>query len=701
MITKFYLKGLDCIGCATKIEKALKEHLKEVELNSVTKTLVIDDNYKEEAQSIINSIEPEVQITRHKQTKDENSRIVMEPQILLIGFSAFLFTLGIIFRSPLSRTPYAWAEYAVFLLAYFLVGLKVVISAFTNIRHKAFFDETFLMTVATAGAIAIGELPEATGVMLFYAVGEAFQNKAVNKSRNSIKSLMNIRPDFARIIQNGQENNVSPKEVPIGSIILVKPGEKIPLDGKIVSGSSFVDTSALTGEPVPKRVSTGDTILSGMINIRGPISIKTTKSYPDSSVSKILDLVEKAANRKAPTEKFITTFARYYTPAMILIALGIAIIPPVVIPGAALLTWIYRALVILVISCPCALVISIPLGYFGGIGRASAQGILIKGANFLDALTKTHTIVFDKTGTLTTGSFEVSEIKAVGDISSHSLLKLAAKAEINSNHPIAHSILSKYQGNIDRNDISNYEEIAGCGIKATIDNSLVLAGNSELMNKYGIKHTPPITTDTVIHIAKDNNYKGYILISDKLKSNTVKAIKAIRKLGVKKIVMLTGDNKEKATEIAGKLGIDTVYAQLLPEDKLSILEDLHNDIENKTNNKLAYIGDGINDAPAITRSDIGIAMGGMGQDAAIEAADVVIMNDDPLNISRAINTAISTRKVVMQNIALSLGVKAIVVILGAYGMATMWGAVFADVGVTLLALMNSINLTRGLTRGQF
>ena len=576
----------------------------------------------------------------------------------------------------------------IYLTAYLIVGGDVVLKALKNILNGKIFDENFLMSIATIGAFIIGEYPEGVAVMLFYQIGELFQDYAVNKSRKSIAELMDIRPDYANIKRGNKIIKVDPDEVEVGELIVIKPGEKIALDGKVVSGNSTINTSALTGESLPREVEVGDEVLSGCINMSGVITVKVSKEFGESTVSKILDLVENASSKKSESEKFITKFAKYYTPAVVIIAVFLAVIPPLVLKDAVFYDWLYRALIFLVISCPCALVISIPLGFFGGIGGASAHGVLVKGSNYLEALSKTEVIVFDKTGTLTKGVFNVTEI-VTKNISKEELLEMAAYAESYSNHPISVSLQKAYGQKIDNSKISNVEEIPGHGVKATVFNKIVLAGNNKLMKSMAIKFLDDNDiTGTIVHIAIDGAYKGYIIISDEIKPDSKTAIENLKKVGIKKTVMLTGDSKKVGEKVAGELGIDLVYTELLPGDKVEKLEIL---LKEKTKNKnLSFVGDGINDAPVLARADVGIAMGGLGSDAAIEAADIVIMNDQLSKIATTVKIAKKTLNIVKQNIFFALIVKLIVLILGAGGAATMWEAIFADVGVSVLAILNAM-----------
>lgn len=579
-----------------------------------------------------------------------------------------------------------WLQIALFIISYIIVGGDVVKRAVKNIFKGQVFDENFLMSIATIGAFFIGKYPESVAVMLFYQVGELFQSYAVGKSRKSIASLMDIRPDYANVKKGDELVKVDPNEVQIGDIIVIKAGEKIPLDGKVIEGSSMIDTSALTGESVPREVEVGSDILSGCININGVITAEVTKEFGESTVSKILDLVENASSKKSNSEQFITKFARYYTPVVVIIAVFLAIIPPLVIDGATFSDWIYRALAFLVVSCPCALVISIPLSFFGGIGGASKKGVLVKGSNYLEALAETEIVVFDKTGTLTKGVFNVQEIHPEG-VSKEELLELTAHAESYSNHPISLSLKRAYSKEIDNGRISDVEEISGHGVIATVDGKKVMAGNIKLMKMMDIPYFKGELIGTIVHVAVNNKYIGYIVIADEVKEDSAQAIKELKAANIKQTVMLTGDNKSIGSKVAKELGLDKVYAELLPADKVEKLEELFSQKSKK--GKLAFVGDGINDAPVLTRADIGIAMGGLGSDAAIEAADVVIMTDEPSKIATAMKISKKTLKIAHQNIVFAIGIKIIVLILSAFGIATMWAAIFADVGVTIIAVLNA------------
>ena len=609
----------------------------------------------------------------------------MKKRLARIIIGGILFVLGMVLK-----TDNNYVEFGIYLAGYVIAGGDIVIRAVKNIFRGQVFDENFLMSVATIGAFIIGEYPEGVAVMLFYQVGELFQSYAVDKSRKSITSLMDIRPDFANVKRGCELIKTDPDEVRPGEIIVVKAGEKIPLDGKIINGNSLLDTSALTGESVPREVLPGSEVLSGCINLNGLITVEVTKEYGDSTVSKILDLVENATSKKAKTENFITKFAKYYTPIVVILAAFISIIPPLVINGASFGDWVYRGLTFLVISCPCALVISIPLGFFGGIGGASKKGILVKGGNYLEALAKTEIVVFDKTGTLTKGVFNVQEIHGSG-IENSELLELASYAESYSNHPISISLKNAYGKDIDNARIADVEEIPGHGVRAAVDDKIVLAGNDKLMATMNISYPKKEISGTVVHVAVNDVYAGYIVIADEIKEDSRKAIMELKKTRTHKTVMLTGDSKDVAENTAKKLGIDIVYSELLPDGKVEKLELLLS--QKSPQGKLAFVGDGINDAPVLARADIGIAMGGLGSDAAIEAADVVIMTDEPSKIVDAVKISRKTLGIVYQNIFFALTVKLLILILAAVGIASMWGGVIADVGVSVLAILNAM---RGL-----
>jgi len=699
----YELEGLDCAHCAAKIEHEIQklEGLSEATVNFATRTIEIDPDFEQDVAEVLQRVEPHVKLVPKKSASEkreemaEKSKAMLRHKLLNIFLSAAFLGLGIIL-SPRLHGSYEILEYGIFLIAYLLAGREVVETAIRNILNGQVFDENFLMTVATIGAFAIHELPEAVGVMLFYSVGEYFQDLAVSRSRRSIAELMDIRPDYANLVLGNEISKVSPEIVSIGQTILVRPGEKVPLDGEVLEGSSFVDTSALTGESVPRKVKTGEKVMAGTVNGPGLLMVKVEKTFEESSVSKILNLVENAAGRKAPTEQFITKFARYYTPAVVFSAMAIALIPPLLVPGQIFAKWFYRALTMLVISCPCALVVSIPLGYFGGIGGASRSGILVKGANFLEALTNIDTVVFDKTGTLTKGVFRVNDVKALGAFAGEELLRMTAHAEVHSNHPIAKSILEAFDGELDEKAVRNYREIAGHGIVADVDGKKVLAGNEKLLKREGIAVNSEDIDGTVVHVAVDGSYAGYITISDELRQDAPQAIQKLKALGIKSTVMLTGDTEDTASRIARLLDLDGYHAGLLPEEKVQKLEEIQ--VKGNQRRKVAFVGDGINDAPVITRADVGIAMGGLGSDAAIEAADVVIMEDMPSKVAEAINIARFTRKIVIQNIAFALGVKGVFLAMGAVGAASMWEAVFADVGVALLTVLNSSRTLMRKTR---
>ncbi len=586
---------------------------------------------------------------------------------------------------------YEWINNVIFIASYLIVGLEIVLKAIRNITRGKVFDENFLMAIATIGAFAVGEFPEAATVMILYQIGELFQSYAVDKSRKSISSLMDIRPDYANVKRENEVLKVSPEEVKIGELIVVKPGEKIPLDGVIEEGKSMLDTSSLTGESMPQDVNIGDNVLSGCINKSGLLTIKVTKEFGASTVSKILDLVENASSKKSKSENFITKFAKYYTPAVVIIAVILAVVPPIIIKDAIFTDWIYRALTFLVVSCPCALVISIPLGFFGGIGGASKKGILVKGSNYLEALAQTEIVVFDKTGTLTEGIFEVQKIETV-DIKKEELLELATYAENHSNHPISLSVKNAYKNKIDMKKITETEEIAGLGVKAIIDGKQVLVGNDKLMEQVKINYEKSTDIGTILYVAIDNKFAGYIVIADKIKNDSKKTIEILKGNNIKKTVMLTGDKKQVGEHVADILGLDEVYTELLPDGKVKKVEELLKQKSEK--GKLVFVGDGINDAPVLALADIGIAMGGLGSDAAIEAADVVIMTDEPSKIGNAIQISKKTMRIVRENIIFSLVVKIAVLILSACGLSTMWEAVFADVGVSIIAILNSLRVLR-------
>ncbi len=679
------LEGLDCENRAAKIEKELRKigGLSDLSISFVSKTVSFDPSYETAVAETLKKVDPNVVLVSEvdKQSHPSHSGDSDKKKLVKILLSVFFLIIGLMI-GPKFHGVSEPLEYGIFLIAYIIAGWDVIFKAFKNISKGTIFDENFLMTAATAGAFAIHQLPEAVGVMLFYSVGEYIQGLAVNRSKRSIESLMNIRPDYANVKTGEGIFKMNPDNVNIGDIIVVKPGERIPLDGKVVTGNSYIDTSSLTGEPLPKTVGPGDEVLAGTVNIEGLLEVSVTKPFSESSVSKILDLVRNAGSRKAKTEKFITRFARYYTPAVVFGAIAVAVIPPLIIQGATLSDWIYRSLTLLVISCPCALVISIPLGYFGGIGGASRKGILIKGANFLEALVGLEAVVFDKTGTLTEGVFRVMDIHEANGYSKNEILKFAAYAENNSTHPIARSIKMAFDDDIREASISKVREIAGNGVEAFADGHHVLVGNHKLMLERGIIFERTDHDVQAVYVAIDGKYAGKIIISDKIREDAQYAVQMLKNLG-KKTVMLTGDSEKGAANTAKVLGIDEYFAGLLPEQKVEKLEEIQASI------KAAFLGDGINDAPVISRADVGMAMGGLGSDAAIEAADIVIMDDKPSKIVEAIQIALKTKKVIVQNIVMALGIKGIFIVLGVFGAASMWGAVFADAGVALMAVLNS------------
>ncbi len=605
---------------------------------------------------------------------------------ILLPAILYIIAIAVSFENGLINT-------CIFIVSYLIVGFDILKKALRNIIRGKVFDENFLMAVATLGAFGIGEFPEAVAVMLFYQVGELFQSYAVDKSRKSISSLMDIRPDFANLVKEDKIEKVDPDDVEIGNIIIVKPGEKVPLDGVVIEGISMIDTMALTGESVPRKVEVGNEILSGCINQNGLLKIKVAREYDESTVSKILELVENASNKKSKSENFITKFAKYYTPIVVIIAVILAFIPPIIFKDATFSDWIYRALSFLVVSCPCALVISIPLSFFGGIGGASKMGVLIKGSNYLEALANTEIVVFDKTGTLTKGVFEVQKIETE-DISEDELIRISAYAENYSNHPIAQSIKKAYNKPIDEKLIDNTEELSGLGIIAQIEDKKVLVGNEKLMQKNNIKYKKCDDVGTILYVAINNEFKGFILISDKIKDDAFETIKKLKESNIKQTVMLTGDRKDVADDVAKKLNIDKVFSELLPDEKVKEVEKLLKTKSEK--GKLAFVGDGINDAPVLAISDIGIAMGGLGSDAAIEAADIVIMTDKPSEIGNAIKLSKKTMRIVYQNIIFAIFVKVAVLFLSALGLSTMWEAVFADVGVSIIAIINALRVLKGI-----
>lgn len=710
----FILEGLDCANCAMKIERGVSsiEGVDACQVNFATQTLSMEFSQEAEAivaktEKTIRRLEPHVKLREkaaggtkkannhahhhhhhshahehghsHEHGNENMKRMIFRLVIGTIIGGAGLFL-------PLDGI----AELSVFLVAYLIIGGDIVWRACTNIVRGQVFDEHFLMAIATIGAFAISEYPEGVAVMLFYQIGELFQGAAVNRSRKSISSLMDIRPDYANVQKGQGLEKMSPEDVVIGDIIVIKPGEKVPLDGIVLEGKSSVDTSALTGESMPRDVEAGHDILSGFINKNGVLTVKVTKEFGQSTVARILELVQNASSRKAPTENFITKFARYYTPVVVIIAVLLAAVPPLLLEGATFSDWLYRALIFLVISCPCALVVSIPLGFFGGIGAASKAGILVKGSNYLEALNSVKYAVFDKTGTLTKGVFEVVAVHPANGYADRDVLKNAALAEVHSNHPIAESIRKAYEGKVSEADVNEYEEIPGHGISAIVGGAKILAGNHKLMVKEEIDFTVREETGTIVYVAVNTEFIGSLIISDQLKDDAAQAITALKKAGIKKTVMLTGDAAAVGRSVAKSLDIDEVYAELLPQDKVEQIEKL--DAKKHAKEKILFVGDGINDTPVLARADVGMAMGGLGSDAAIEAADIVIMTDEPSKIATAILIAKKTRRIVWQNIVFALGVKAIFLLLGAFGIATMWEAVFSDVGVTLIAVLNAMRV---------
>ena len=648
--------------------------------------------------TIVHSHEPDVEVSEKQLEatapvkKDEKAAVYNDEdkkRTIRLAVGAVVYAIGMAL-TVFAKLP-TLAELAFLIVAYVILGWDVVWQAVKNITRGQVFDEHFLMSVSTIGAFAIGEYPEAVAVMLFYQVGEFFQSLAVKRSRKSISDLMDICPDSATVKRNGVLQVVSPESVAVGEIIVVKPGEKIPLDGIVVDGESMLDTKALTGESVPRSIRKGDEALSGCINQSGLLTLKVTKSFGESTVSKITDLVENASARKAPTENFITTFARYYTPVVVGMAAVLAIIPPLVL-GGGWSEWLRRGFVFLIVSCPCALVISITLTFFGGIGAASKRGVLVKGSNYLEALNKVSVVVFDKTGTLTKGVFEVANIIPAAGYQKEQVLEYAAQAESYSNHPIAKSILATYGKPIDQKQFSDFEEISGHGISVMVQGKKVLAGNSKLMESEKIAYAACDAAGTKFYVAADGSYVGCILIADEVKPDSKCAIAELKKIGVEKTVMLTGDDERIGKSVADELGLDAYYAQLLPDQKVEKLEML--DKQKRQGSKLAFVGDGINDAPVLARADVGIAMGGLGSDAAIEAADVVLMTDEPSKLVEAIDVAKATKRIVMQNIVIALGIKSVFLVLGALGMAGMWEAVFGDVGVTIIAVLNAMRILK-------
>jgi len=697
-IKTYQLENLDCANCAAKIEEGVQKlpGVRFARVNFATSSLHLDADDLKGVEERIRELEPEVQLmaSKHPRTGlDDAAR----RELSLIVVSAVLFLVGIGLSVWLDTWNDSGGMFLVFGAAYLISGSRVLLRAFQNLRRGNWFDETFLMSISTVGAIAIGELPEAVGVMLFYQVGEFVQQLSVSRSRNMIQALMDIRPDSANVLRDDQEITVSPDEVSVSEVILVRPGERIPLDGIVLSGRSQVDVSMLTGESMPVRVEESSEVFAGTVNQNGVLTISVTHTLDSSSVSKMLDLVQNAANRKAKTERFITKFAKVYSPLMVVTALIVAFGPPLFLPGEDLQTWVYRALVVLVVSCPCALVISIPLGYFGGIGGASRRGILIKGANFLDVLADVRTVVFDKTGTLTQGEFKVTEVVPETGWSREQLLTLAAYAESHSNHPVATSIVQAYRKTIggelspDRQVFTEYDEVAGFGIRAGVNGDTVVVGNDAFLHRENISHQNCDVPGTVVHVAANQTYLGYIVVSDEIKPEAAAAVEELHRIGVRNVVMLSGDQENVAKYVADAVGLDGYRAGLLPGEKVESLEGL---IRANGSGRVAFVGDGMNDAPALARADVGLAMGAFGTDAAKETADVVLMTDSVSRVPEAIQVGRRTRRIVWQNIAIALGIKALFIILGIAGAASMWEAVFADVGVTVLAVLNSTRVLR-------
>lgn len=679
--------GLDCAHCAMKVEQEINkmDEVDDAMIIFSTETLKVklnremsDDELLKRLKNVIDKVESGITLSMKKDIKviEKPKLFVCKDHVELI-IGTIIYIIGII----LGGTKY---DVFIFGIAYLLIGYKVLFKALKNIKRGQIFDENFLMCIATIGAFCISDYKEAIAVMLFYSIGEIFQAYAVNKTRTSISSLMDIKSEYANLVIDDTVKQVAPEEVKINDIILVKPGEKVPLDGIIVNGNSSLDTSSLTGETLPRNVDINDEVLAGVVNLTGVIKIKVTQAYENSTVSKILDLVENAASKKAPIEQFITKFARVYTPTVVFLAVALAVIPMLIFKDAVFTDWLYRALTFLVVSCPCALVISIPLGLYAGLGKASKVGALIKGGNYLELLKDIDTIVFDKTGTLTEGSFEVVEVNGSDD-----LLMIGAYGERMSNHPIARSIVEKYGQEIDQSRISDFKEVAGKGIEVKIDNDLYHLGNKSYIEDMGYQVTNPTTVGTVVHITCNDEYLGNIVVADKIKDTAITGIKRLKQSGIKDTVMLTGDRKEVADDIASKVGIDRVYSELLPQDKVTKVEELIQD-----NKKTAFVGDGINDAPVLARADLGIAMGGVGSDAAIEAADIVLMNDDIDTIGEAIDISKKTNLILKQNVIFTLVIKIGVLLLTMFGLSNMWMGVFADVGVTLIAILNSMRILR-------
>ncbi|HAJ78805.1 MAG TPA: cadmium-translocating P-type ATPase [Fibrobacteres bacterium] len=703
MLTKYTLSELDCADCAARMENHVKKipSVRHVSVDFASLSMHIDTDDMTSVTNEIRKIEPEIILCEVKNGSIKSGfgrikDIDVKHEIVVIASASLLFVIHLLFENRLNRTPYMTGEILVVLSAYLLAGKNVLINAARTIKTGRIFDENVLMVIATVGAFAIHAVSEATGVMIFFRIGELFQGISVNRSRRSIRALLEIRPKHANLLTKNGIVRTSPENIVPGNMFVVKAGEKIPVDGIVADGSSFVNVSAITGESTPVAANKGDSVLAGSINSAGMLTVTATRHYYESSIAQIMDLVENAAAKKASTEQFISRFALYYTPAVVVLALCTAFIPPFVLHDRTFSVWLYRALVLLVISCPCALVISVPLGYFGGIGAASRRGILIKGSNVLDALASLKTVVFDKTGTLTKGKFGINEIKAADGFTDNELLAYATLAESRSNHPIALSIVNEAAKRYISapSDITRYEEIPGAGVKASCPSHEIIAGNDAIMHMEHVKHDTCLTGGTVVHVAVDGKYAGYMTAGDVLKNDSWEAIEKLRKNGIEKIGMLTGDNSNAAEEVAAELNLDFYHAGLFPEDKIRIFESL--EVGSKKHGRTAFVGDGINDSPVIARADVGIAMGKLGSDAAIETADVVIMNDRPEGVAEAVIIGKKTRAIVWQNIVFALLVKTIFISLGTAGLAGMWEAVFADVGTAILAILNS---TRALHFG--
>ena len=702
MAKAYQIKGLDCGACGAKIEKAIRQlpGVSYAVVDFANLRLHLETNNLDNVIDEIKRIDPGVDVLPAEEAalKVATSENVFEKkrEIGIIVASLVLLGIHAIFEERFHESGQMVLDYGIALAAYFLAGANIYVNAFNTIRRGDFFDENVLMVIATAGAIAIHSLSEAVGVMIFFKVGEFLQNLAVSRSRGSIRALLASKPDRANLESSEGLLQVPPEQVRVGETIMVKPGEKVPLDGQVLAGRSSLDASALTGESVPLNAKVGDSLMAGMVNLSAVLRLRVTKPFNESSIAKVLELVENASARKATTEKFITSFARWYTPVVVAIAAGIAFLPPLILPEADFRTWIYRALVILVISCPCALVVSIPLGYFGGVGNASRKGILVKGSNFLDVLSKVKTIVFDKTGTLTRGDFSVQKVVPANGYDERGLLEFAALAEMHSGHPIAKSIVAKAEETglkLDSALVTEHVDLTGRGVMALVDGHEVLVGSDGLLHHRKIDHGVCEMEGTAAHIVIDRQYAGRIVIGDSIREDAAQAISQLRGIGIKRIEMLTGDNRCTAEAVAKLLGVDAFHAELLPEDKVRLLEEIQ--AATDYGSKVAFVGDGINDAPVIARADVGIAMGALGSDAAIETADVVLMTDSPLKMVDAVDIARKTRIVVWQNIVMALSIKIVFVALGTMGMASMWEAVFADMGVTIAAILNS---TRGMIR---